>query len=156
MAVARLDTWRRHSQLVLQNAEANGPVPKMLQDYYKKLIPFTYTPGPLSVLGLVKKPLLAAVGLFRPVPRGPTTRGELLEVVSKTTALGCENLMLALTAQGFASCPMEGFDERRVQRILGLPRSARVVMVLGIGEAAPEGIYAPQYRVPRELVVHQV
>ncbi len=37
---------------------------------------------------------------------------------SKTTALACENMVLAFRAHGFDSCMMEGFDEPMVREIL--------------------------------------
>ena len=48
---------------------------------------------------------------FKPVLRSPIYKHELFEVVTKSTALACQNLMLGL-AEGFDSCPMEGFDEK--------------------------------------------
>ena len=45
----------------------------------------------------------------------------LFETVSKSTALACQNFMLALVAEGFDSCPMEGFDER-----VDLPATERI------------------------------
>ena len=64
---------------------------------------------------------------FRPVPRGPIYRHDVFEIVTKTTALACQNLMMALVAQGYDSCPMEGFDQKRVKKILKLNRNAHVI-----------------------------
>jgi hypothetical protein len=36
------------------------------------------------------------------------------------TSLACENLMIAAEALGLTTCPMEGFDGRRLSRFLGL------------------------------------
>ena len=64
--------------------------------------------------------------------------------------------MLAAKAQGYDTCPMEGFDESRVKSILGLGYKAHVVMVIGIGKADPAGIFGERYRVPRDLVIKVV
>ena len=64
--------------------------------------------------------------------------------------------MLSLVAEGFDSCPMEGFDEKRVKKILNLNWSSRVVMIFGIGKADDNGIYNERYRVNEELIIKEV
>lgn len=52
---------------------------------------------------------------------------------------------------------MEGFDECRVKKLLQLPLSARVVMVLAVGYGDLEkGTWGPRFRLPKEKVVHYV
>ena len=74
----------------------------------------------------------------------------------KTTALACENLMLSLRAFGYDSCPMEGMDERRIQKLLGLPRAAEVCMVISAGKRAEHGVYMKQLRLDKSLFVFEV
>jgi len=100
--------------------------------------------------------VFAVTGAFRPVVRSPRFKSELFEVVTKTTALACQNFMLAITAQGYGSCPMEGFDEKRVKKVLDLKSSAHVVMVISVGDIAKDGVFGDQHRVDRALVVHEV
>jgi len=76
--------------------------------------------------------------------------------VTKSTALACENLMLAIVAQGYACCPMEGFDQRRVKKILGLGCGSHIVMVIGMGEGLPQGIYGAQLRFDPKHFVFEV
>lgn len=78
--------------------------------------------------------------------RGPLGRAGLALWAVKSTALACENLMLAFRAFGYDTCPMEGFDEKRVKRLLHLERDAHVVMVIGAGRRSPGGIYGPRIR----------
>lgn len=156
VAVARIDTWNRNRRLLLQEMRKSGPTHKLINAYYEKLVPLIYFQDPLGLLGLLRTLTFWLIGLFRPIMRRPATKQDVFEVVIKTTALACENLMLAVTAQGYGSCPMEGFDERRVKRLLGLNRNARVVMVIGIGRVNPAGIYGPQIRLSRDLFVKTV
>ncbi len=130
--------------------------PKLLLDYYEKLIPLAKLRDPFFLKDIFVYFLMSIVGLFRPVPRPSIGRAKEFEVASKSTALACENLMLALVDQGLSSCPMEGYDEWRIKRVLGLNRHAHVVMTLGIGYAADNGIYTEQFRIPRELVIKEV
>jgi len=115
-----------------------------------------YRLGPLSLLGRTLGFVMNIAGLFRPVPRGPFTKKELSLIAVKSTALACENLMLSIVDQGYACCPMEGHDECRVARIVDLPRSARVVMVIGIGAEDSTGIYSPRIRFDSQLFFKKI
>ena len=64
--------------------------------------------------------------------------------------------MMALVAEGFDSCPMEGFDEKRVKKILKLNNKSHIVMVLGIGKADPKGIYGERFRIDNDLVIKEI
>jgi nitroreductase len=131
-------------------------LPGFALTYYNKIVPISYVQDPFGILSVVKQIFATIAGIFRAVPRAPYTRAGLFEVVTKTTALACENLMLAIAAQGYASCPMEGFDEKRVKSLLGLNSKCRVVMVIGIGEADASKMILPQFRVPKNLVVKKI
>lgn len=155
-AVARLDTWSRNRDIYLEQLKDQGKVPSKVKDYYKKVVPISYVQGPFNILYLIKKPLTMIIGLFRPISRRPGTRAELFEVVTKTTALACQNFMLAISAQGFDTCPMEGYDDKRVKKILGLNRKSNIVMAIGVGKRDPKCVFGDQLRVPSNLVIHKI
>jgi nitroreductase len=113
-----------------------------------------YRWGLFNSMALVKFPLTFFPGLFRPMMRPALTKRSVQEVAVKSAALAAENFMLAVAAQGGATCPMEGFDEWRLKRYLKLSCSARIVMVISIGYAAEKGLWGPQFRLPLEEVVH--
>ncbi len=154
--VARTDTWRRNRALILEKLSQRGNIPQHQRDYYTKIIPLLYSHGWLDLIGLLKKITFSLVGLFRPVPRGPFSKKEVKATLSKTVALACENFMLAITAQGYSTCPMEGFDECRVKKILKLGRSSSVVMVISVGKENPEGIYGPRLRLDPKLFLVEI
>ena len=54
--------------------------------------------------------------------------------------------MLAVRAEGFDSCPMEGLDSKRVKQLLGLPRRAGINMAISVGKRAKGGVYGPRFR----------
>lgn len=153
--VARTQTWREHAKMMLQYWP-QASVPKIVKQYYQQLAPIMYWQGPLGSWGLVKKGVARVAGVFKPVPRGPFTPHDMRVWAAKSVALAAENMMLALRAHGFDSCPMEGFDEARVRRLLDLPKDAFVVMVLGAGERDQEGVYYPQLRFDQQRFIHEV
>ncbi len=157
VVVADPSLWRRsQAGLIAYTEQVNAP--KLVKDYYKKLIPITYSYGWFNSLGLIKKILYNCVGLFRPTPRSPATMRDLQEVASKSAALAAQNFVLAMTAQGFQTCMMEGFDACRVSRLLGLKSPARPVMVIGMGQELPDGkgTWGGRYRIDKNLVVHEI
>jgi len=157
VCVARRDTWKRNSKMILEHLlsdEANVPPAKL--HYHRKIVPLAYGHGPFHILGPLKKLAIAILGLTKIVPRGPAGKADMRVWAHKSTALACENLMLSLRAFGFDSCPMEGMDERRVQKLLDLPRAAEVCMVISAGKRAEHGIYDKQFRLDPALVVFEV
>ena len=157
VCVARLDTWRRNSKMMLEHLSAGeADVPEAKLHYHRKIVPLAYGHGPFYILGPLKKLAIAVMGLFRIIPRGPASKADMRVWAHKTTALACENLMLSLRAFGFDSCPMEGMDERRIQKLLSLPRAAEVCMIISAGKRAKHGIYAKQFRFDPSLFVFEV
>lgn len=145
--------WKRSQKPLIQWVESVN-APKIVQTYYKSLIPATYRWGFLNLWGYTKAMMTSIAGIFRPVPRGPNTLQDLQLVAVKSAALASENFVLAVSAQGYSTCMMEGFDERRVKKILKLPYSTRVVMVISIGKESDRGTWGPQFRLPKTEVVH--
>ena len=152
VVVARTDTWAQHCRDILKEWPG-AEVPKLARQYYEKLAPFNYAQGPFGLFGLMKRAVFSVVGLFRPVPRFPVSLAEMKLWATKSTALACENLMLAFRAHGFDTCPLEGFDEVRVRKVLGLARNRHVVMIVAAGKRAQDGVYGPQFRFNSERFV---
>jgi len=63
--------------------------------------------------------------------------------------------MLSIAAEGFESCPMEGFDQVRVKKQLNLPRGAEINMIIGVGKGTNDGVWGPRFRIPYEEVVFE-
>lgn len=153
--VARTDTWLKHCDETLE-VWPQEKVPKIIETFYSKVAKFQYALGPLGSLGLFKKGVYSVAGLFTPVPRGPYSKSEMKEWATKSTALAAQTLMLGFRAYGFDTCPMEGFDHNRVKKILKLPRKANVIMILGVGKRAENGIYHERYRFDRNRFIHEI
>lgn len=151
--VARTDTWKQNSLRTL-DVWPEETIPKIVKDYYGRLALIHYNQGPFGLLGLAKRVAGAIAGIAKAVPRGPYSQSEMRVWAAKSTALACENLMLALRAHGYDSCPMEGFDEWRVKKILKVPKDGFVVMVIAAGKRAEDGVYHPRFRFPIDEFVN--
>ena len=159
VAVSRIDTWKRNKDLIIKHYKSKGKLLPVIDQYYNKLVPLQYYYDPFGISSIIKKIILFffnIIGFFKPIARGPASKHELFEVVTKTTALACQNIMMSLVAEGYDSCPMEGFDRKRVKKILNLNRNCHIVMVLGIGKRDPKGIYGKRFRIDEDLVIKKI
>ena len=126
----------------------------MALNYYGKVIPTLYKDF-FGILGLIKKVAATITGAFRPMYR-EVSATDLRVVTHKSTALAAQNFMISMAAKGIDTCPMEGFDSKRVRQILGLPKSAQISMIIGCGYRDKGGIYGPRFRVPFDEVYHKI
>lgn len=153
--------WRRAQPPLLEFVRSVGAPPSVAR-YYEDHIPKLYRLGPHWTL--LRWLSFTWEGLKRSTMRGPLVRRDHEVIALKSAALACQNFVLAVTAQGFDTCMMEGFDPRRVRKHLGLPRTARIVMVIAVGKApepkpgatAPGGTWGPRFRLPLAEVVHRL
>ncbi len=157
VAVIRPERWREHAAWNLENLrKENADNPAVLgkvETYYGKLMPLSYRQDALGIQGALKKALFALGGLFRPMYR-EASKSDMRAVMHKSTALACMTFMYGMKAEGYDTCPLEGFDSRRVQKLLGLPRSAGITMVITCGKGDPEkGIWGERHRLPYEKVI---
>lgn len=147
--------WQRSVQDLVQWTE-DEKAPSIVKAYYQKVVPYVYRWGLFNSFGFVKWLTVCLVGLARPIVRTQNFRKELQVVAIKSAALAAENFVLAIAAQNLDTCMMEGFDEIRVRRLLGLTRNDRVVMVIAVGKSSAKGTWGRPFRIPLERVVHEV
>ncbi len=163
--VTRQDLHRKRAKFVLEfekgNIQRNTPIErqeKRIKDrmvYYGKLIPFIYTRF-FGLLGLLRVLITQSVGLFRPMVR-EVSENDMRVTVHKSCALAAQTFMIAMAAEGYDTCPLEGFDSRLVKKALKLPGSAEINMVIACGiRKGNEGIWGERCRVPFEEVYHQI
>lgn len=156
VCVAKMNQWEKIKNQMIAEFDKKGGVPKGAYTYYRKIVPLAYNQGPLGLFGLVKKVLFFFQGLSKVTPREPTSYQDMRVWAHKTTALGCENLMLSLRAYGFDSCPMEGHDSKRVKELLGLGKGNDICMVISAGKRAENGIYSERVRMPENQFIFEV
>ena len=145
--LARPDSWRQACADILK-FWPEPTIPAPIERFYTRTAPFQYNQGPLGMLGWFKRQLIRVVGLRKPIMRKPNSHAEMRVWAVKSTALAAQNLMLAFQSHGYATCPLEGFDEVRLRRVLNLPKPAIPVMLLAVGLLAERGVYNPRLRFP--------
>lgn len=110
--------------------------------------------GPFGIFGAMKWGAFRVLNLWKVMGMPPVWRRDLFKWATKSTSLACENLMIAAETLGINTCPMEGFDGRRLSKYLGLSaRHHEIVMVIAIGKKSHDYVEPPQWRRPLEATV---
>ena len=157
VAVARPDRWKEINDLMLAKFDEKKKVRlKAAYQYYSRIVPKAYNMGPFGIYGPFKQLYVWYKGLRRPMPRGPFSLSGMRLWAQKSTALACQNFMLAIRAHGFDSCPMEGMDAKRVKALLDLPNQASICMVISAGKRSETGVYGPRVRFDQDLFIKEI
>ena len=153
--VTHTRTWKRNSRFILDTLEARGILRKSQTRYWGRLVPWLYRQGPLGVFGIMKRVVSRLLSIFRPT-HNLLSKADLRVMAHKSTALAAATLMLALRAEGYDSCPMEGFDPWRAKKVLKLRPGAEVCMFLTVGKRGDKAIWWDRILMPREWMVREL
>jgi nitroreductase len=127
-----------------------------IRDYERtaKIGRILFMPGPFGIFGAFKRAVFGLLNVWKIIGMPPLSRQEIFKWATKSTSLACQNLMIAAEALGMNTCPMEGFDRRRLSQYLGLSRRYHeIVMVIAIGKKSHSYIEQPQWRRPLHTTV---
>jgi len=162
--VTRQDFYRKRAKkmadLEMQNVFKNSPQLKQEKRikrwkmYYGKIIPFLYLRF-FGVFGIIRKIIVNLVGLFSPIVY-QVSENDMRVVVHKTCALAAQTFMLAMANEKYDTCPMEGFDSRKIKRVLKLPYGAEINMVVSCGIREEQGIWGDRMRIPFDEVYRNI
>ena len=138
--------WMRRSNFTeekIRGYERNAKIGRVL-----------FMPGPFGMFAAIKRVLFRLLNLRMVMGMPPLSRQDLFKWATKSTSLACQNLMIAAEALGMSTCPMEGFDCRRLSQDLGLSgRQHEIVMVIAIGKKSAARSEPPQWRRPLDATV---
>lgn len=127
-----------------------------IRDYERtaKIGRILFMPGPFGIFAAIKRGVFRLLNLWTVMGMPPLSRPDLFKWATKSTSLACQNLMIAVEALGMNTCPMEGFDGRRLLQYLGLSgRHHEIVMVIAIGKKSRDHNEPPQWRRPLDATV---
>ena len=155
-AVADIGSWRSTIKSHLEWMRSAGFSPEKISEQEKKSVfaKLFFLQGWFGCFGILKAVILRVIHSRKIIGSPPVARRGLFQWATKSTALACQNLMIAAEVLGLNTCPMEGFDGRRLSKFLHLsPRCHEIVMVIAIGKKSPRHNDTPQWRRPLEATV---
>ena len=159
--VTRQDKWKERSEWNLANLKKQFEGKELTKrderalDYYRKLMPLVYRSDPFGFNTLLRTIIVFFMGFRKPFLR-IRNNGDQRVMTHKSSALAAQTFMLSMAAEGYDTCPMEGFDQDIMKKILNLPPIAEITMIVACGTAKSEGIYSERTRVPNEKVIFTV
>jgi nitroreductase len=96
--------------------------------------------------------LVALLALLHPAASLlPVGRMGVRHWTARSALYAAQTFLLAASAHGIDTCPMEGFSAARVARALELPRDLVIPLLIAVGHAAPDARCEPRWRKPPEL-----
>ena len=136
---------------MIAHEEQAGSLHPKYREALEKYVALAFHTGPAGLGWLWKATLPAVMRVGTPMPELPAIHRRYW--LAKQVSLSAMVFMLAATAAGLGTCPMEGFDETRVKRLLKIPSHMVVVMVVPVGYSAD----GPQSRtrLPLEKHIHR-
>ena len=159
VVVTRKDLWHKRVQSnidFLKNQYGDKPEAeysrreKFAMNYYKKIIPSLYFDF-FGILGMIKFLIFQVIGIFKPIYR-QARESDMRIVAHKSAGLAAQNFMISMAAMNYDTCPMEGFDSLRIKKLLHLPASSEINMIIGCGIREEQGVYGERFRVPFDEV----
>ena len=127
-----------HFDQTLEMDKQAGVVNEAYETLLRKFVPLAFSTGPVGLSWLWKATLAPLMSWVTPIPSMPAVHRRYW--LAKQVGLSAMNFMLAAHAAGLATCPMEGFDTRRVGHVLGLPRGMVPMLVVPVGYADTDGM----------------
>jgi nitroreductase len=156
VAVADIGSWPSTTKSHLEWIRTAGFTSEKIAYHEKraKLGKYFFIQGWFGIFGALKWLILRAIHPWKTVGIAPVGRQGMFKWATKSAALACANLMIAAESLGFNTCPMEGFDDLRLSKFLGLSRRHhQILMVIAIGKKSAEHLDAPQWRRPLDATV---
>ena len=162
--VTRQDLHRKREKkmmaLEIQNVLKNSPKEKQekrlksWKTYYGRIMPTLYFRF-LGIVGFIRKIIVNIIGLFRPIVY-QVSENDMRVVVHKSCALAAQTFMLAMANEKYDTCPMEGFDSKKLKNILKLPFRAEINMIISCGIREEQGVWGDRMRVPFDEVYQKI
>lgn len=87
--------------------------------------------------------LTTAFPVFALLPVGPSG---VRHWAARSALFAAQTILLAASARGLDTCPMEGFDPRKLGTIVGLERGEVIALVIALGRRRPDAHVEPRWR----------
>ena len=153
--VSRVDQWQSHLEKLtnIMTDDGKKPLEGPIRDYYENVIPMLMKTDRFGFHNLKRRIMFWYKSRFEPTVNGPIKRSDHRVYGHIQASLAAENLMLSIAAHGYESCPMGGIDKRGIIKLLKIPSTAEITMVIGVGTGTAQGLFSERIRLPvRDLV----
>ena len=99
--------------------------------------------APLAIWSPLHWILTAIFSSLTLAPLGPRA---MRNWAARSALFAAQTLLLAASARGLDSCPMEGFDARKLSRLVRLRRGDVIPIVIALGRRRDDALIEPRWR----------
>lgn len=131
--VADPQAWKKPYDTILAKGVDSHWLTQAEADLYRKMVSQLFSTDPFGLFGLIKRVMSPLRRLFKPLPRVITSKQEAIDYVRSQTMLAAGTFLIAATGANLATCPIEGFDEDRLKKLLAIPSSMSVPLIIAFG-----------------------
>lgn len=122
-----------HFERVLEQDRQAGAMNEEYERLLRKTVPLSFGRGPWGIGWIWKAVVEAVAERFVPIPNVQAVHMNYW--LAKQVSLAAMSFLLAAELAGLATCPMEGFGETAVRRVLNIPADQAVILVIPVGYA---------------------
>lgn len=128
-----------------------GAINAKYRDVARNFMKLAFEQGPTGLGWIMKAFFAPALRIFKPTPNIPAVHKQVW--VAKQVMLAAMSFMLAARSAGLSTVPMEGFDESRVKKLLGIPNHFIVPVLIPVGYSS--GDHGIKSRLPFDSLTHR-
>jgi nitroreductase len=144
------DVAKHNFEKIIQMEKEAGVLNDKYESLLREFIKLDFSQGPLGFGWLWKVILEPVIRLLRPLHSMPAVHKKFW--LMRQISLSAMTFMLAAQSAGLATGPMEGFDARRVKKVLNIPKRFVVPIITVVGYSQ-EG-ETKKTRLPLEDLLH--
>lgn len=152
--VSVTSAWKESYDAVLRASVSSGLVTTPQAIQRRKTIRNIFDPGPFGLLGFARRLSYVFLRLGKVVQVPLATREDLRWYMRSQTMLSLATFLLAAESVGLATCPLEGFDEERLKRLLAIPKDMSVPAIVSVGYPVEGDIVKRTIRIPLQDKLH--
>ncbi len=146
--VADPEAWKTSYERVLELGLQTKQMSEQRVARYRKFVRVLFQNGPFGIVGFAKRIIVPFMRLYRPTPGVIASHYEAIQYVRTQTAFAAATFMIAAKSAGLDTSPMEGFDEERLKKLLAVPKTMTVPLIIAVGYPLDQTAYNPGVRLP--------
>lgn len=140
--------WKNSYHRILSESVQRGSLSAEAARSYRKNVNSMFSTDPFGLFGFAKKIIVPLRRLNKPSGHVVTCQQEAIEYVRSQTMLAAATFMIAASGAGLATCPIEGFDEERLKKLLAVPQYMSIPVIVATGYAVQGEDSPPSFRLP--------
>ncbi len=145
---ANQNAWRDELPHIIKTSVEEGLISEEYAQFSAANVRSQFRTGPFGLSGFAKRVMHPLRRLTRPLPDPLYTADEVKQYARAQTMIAASTFMIAASGAGLATSPIEGFDERRLKKLLAIPSHYSVPVIVSLGYPLETESQSDSYRVP--------